>query len=166
MVSSIMNFVSFQIVFFGQIIIPFIILIFCTARIVTRLRRKTVGGKAKLRRAVFAVLSVAIVFSVCFLPCTVARGVLLRSRVNNWAERENIAVQVYDSLMAWSYIDCLLDPLVYCFCNSGFKVAYISTVFPPFLRDRLLKPASNAAPATTTTLSSGTKIVSLQVMAK
>lgn len=155
-----------EFVFFSEIVIPFIILIYCTARIVTRLRRKTVGGKAKLRRAVFAVLSVAIVFSVCFLPCAVARVVLLSMRVKELGRREDIAVQVYDSLMVLSYTDCLLDPLVYCFCNSGFKVAYISTVFPPFLRKRLLKPDSETTPGTTTTLSSGAKIVSLQALTK
>ncbi|KAM4713214.1 uncharacterized protein gpr31 [Anableps anableps] len=160
-----------EIVFFSQIIIPFIILIYCTACIIGRLRRKTVGEKARLRRAVFAVMSVAIVFSICFLPCTVARVVLLVVRVKNWLEEENIVVQVYDSVMVLSYADCLLDPLVYCFCNSGFKVAYISTFFPPCLRRRLLKPASTPLPVTTTgttttTVTSGAKIISLQMLQK
>ncbi|MEQ2206166.1 hypothetical protein XENOCAPTIV_024693, partial [Xenoophorus captivus] len=148
------------IVFFSQIIIPFIILIYCTARIVSRLRRKAVGEKAKLRKAVFAVLSVAIVFSICFLPCTIARAVLLITRVKEWAPMEVVAVQVYDALMVLSYADCLLDPLVYCFCHSGFKNAYIS-FFPSFLKKRLLKPVSGTPPArTTTTIISGAKRIS------
>ncbi|MED6252897.1 hypothetical protein ATANTOWER_018921 [Ataeniobius toweri] len=150
-----------EIVFFSQIIIPFIILIYCTARIVSRLRRKTVGEKAKLRKAVFAVLSVAIVFSICFLPCTIARAVLLITRVKKWAPMEVVAVQVYDALMVLSYADCLLDPLVYCFYHSGFKNAYISTFFPSFLKKRLLKPVSGTLPATTTTtIISGAKRIS------
>ncbi|XP_038160064.1 hydroxycarboxylic acid receptor 2-like isoform X1 [Cyprinodon tularosa] len=155
-----------EFVFFSQIIIPFSILVYCTTRIVSRLKRKTVGDKAKLRRAVFAVLSVAVVFSVCFLPSTIARAVLLIVRLKNMQDTENIVVQVFDTLMVLSYLDCLLDPLVYCFCNSGFKVAYISTFFPPVLKNRLLKPASYVPTTTTTTLNSASKIIPLQVVQK
>ncbi|KAM4529888.1 hydroxycarboxylic acid receptor 2-like [Fundulus diaphanus] len=153
-------------IFFSQIIIPYIILIYCTARIVSRLQRKTIGEKAKLRRAVFAVVSVVVVFSICFLPCTIARAVLLIVRVKHWPQEEDIAVQVYDALMVLSYADCLLDPLVYCFCNSGFKVAYISTFFPPFLKKKLLESVSGPPTATATTLTSGAKSVSLQILDK
>ncbi|XP_034435302.1 hydroxycarboxylic acid receptor 2-like [Hippoglossus hippoglossus] len=66
-----------EVVFFSEILIPFVILVFCTVRIVHRLRKKTVGEKAKLRRAMWLVMSVVVVFSVCFLPCAVARAVLL-----------------------------------------------------------------------------------------
>ncbi|XP_054910342.1 hydroxycarboxylic acid receptor 2-like [Poeciliopsis prolifica] len=157
-----------EIVFFSQIIIPFIILIYCTSCIISRLRRKSIGEKAKLRRAVFAVLSVAIIFAICFLPCTVARLALLIVRLKNCQDWENMVVQVYDALMVLSYADCLLDPLVYCFCNSGFKVAYISTFFPPCLRKRLITSTSTTPMVTTTTTTAGlgAKPISLQMMEK
>lgn len=152
-------------VFFSQIIIPFIILVFCTVRIVNRLRKKTVGEKAKLRRAVCVVMSVVVVFSICFLPCAIARAVLLSVRLNDWQETENVVVQVYDSLMVLSYMDCLLDPLVYCFCNSGFKDAYISTFCPTFLQKKLNTDfglGTTTAMATTTT----SRTVSLPMIEK
>ncbi|XP_076612787.1 hydroxycarboxylic acid receptor 2-like [Chaetodon auriga] len=151
-------------VFFTQIIIPFIILVYCTARIVNRLRKKTVGEKTKLRRAMCVVMSVVVVFSVCFLPCAVARAVLLAVRLKNWQATEDVVVQVYDSLMVLSYMDCLLDPLVYCFCNSGFKDAYISTFCPTFLRNRLLN--SDFGLGTTTNTTSGTRTISLPIIEK
>lgn len=126
-----------EVVFFTQIIFPFMILVYCTVRIVNRLRRKTVGEKTKLRRAMFVVTSVVVVFSVCFLPCAAARAVLLGVRLQDLQQAEDVAVQVYDSLMVLSYSDCLLDPLVYCFCNSGFKDAYLIAFCPTFLRQRL-----------------------------
>ncbi|XP_036406164.1 hydroxycarboxylic acid receptor 2-like [Megalops cyprinoides] len=114
-----------EIVFFTQILIPFAILVFCTVQVVRRLKRKTVGNKTKLRRAVFLVTSVVLVFSVCFLPCTISRMVLLIARVNELHNEERIAVQVFDGFTCFSYMDCLLDPLVYCFCSTKFKNAYI-----------------------------------------
>ncbi|KAK5852631.1 hypothetical protein PBY51_006483 [Eleginops maclovinus] len=140
-----------EIVYFTQILIPFTVLLFCTVRIVNRLRRKTVGEKTKLRRAVLVVISVVVVFALCFLPSTIARAVLLAVRLQDWQNAENVVVQVYDSLMVLSFMDCLLDPLVYCFCNSGFKDAYISTFCPTFLQKKLLKTDFGLGTTTTTT---------------
>ncbi|KAM4632885.1 12-(S)-hydroxy-5,8,10,14-eicosatetraenoic acid receptor-like [Polymixia lowei] len=154
-----------EVVFFTQILIPFLVLVYCTVCIVNRLRKKTVGDKTKLRRAVFLVTSVVLVFSVCFLPCTLARAVLLGVRLMEMQTAENIAVQVYDGLMVLSYIDCLLDPLVYCFCYSGFKDAYMSTFCPRALRGRM--PSIDIATgAGTPTASSGTRITILPLVQK
>ena len=149
---------TFQVVFFTQILIPFFILIYCTVRIVNRLRRKTVGDKTKLKRAVCLVISVILVFSVCFLPCTLARMVLLFVRLKEWQEVENVVVQVYDGFMVLSYIDCLLDPLVYCFCYSGFKDAYLTTFCPAAIRRKLSIDFFTGT--ITTTATSGTRITS------
>ncbi|CAL8315961.1 unnamed protein product [Lota lota] len=134
-------------VFFTQIAIPFVILLYCTVCIVHRLRKKTVGDKTKLRRAVFLVLSVMVVFSVCFLPCTLARMVLLIARVQEWPEdSENIAAEVFDGLMVLSYLDCLLDPLVYCFCSTKFKDLYLNSYFPCLVKGgKVPEESSNSA---------------------
>ncbi|XP_054910341.1 hydroxycarboxylic acid receptor 2 [Poeciliopsis prolifica] len=116
-----------EVVFFTQIIIPFIILVYCTVRIINRLKKKTVGDKTKLKRAVLLVTTVMVVFSFCFLPCTIARMVLLIFRVNPELEKyEKTAEVVFDGLMVLSFLDCLLDPLVYCFCSTKFKALYVS----------------------------------------
>lgn len=157
----------FKVVFFSQIIIPFIILVYCTIRIVNRLRKKTVGEKTKLRRAVWVVMSVVVVFSLCFLPSTIARAVLLSVRLLKNQSAEDIVVQVYDSLMVLSYSDCLLDPLVYCFCNSGFKDAYVSTFCPTSLQKRLLSSDPNKGmTGMTTTSTSAAKTVASPILEK
>lgn len=125
-----------EVVFFTQIVIPFIIMVYCTVRIVNRLRKKTVGDKTKLRRAVFLVSSVMVVFSICFLPCTIARMVLLIARVQEASEpSQDKAALAFDGLMVLSYMDCLLDPLVYCFCSTKFKALYLSSYFPFLVKD-------------------------------
>ncbi|KAG8011502.1 Hydroxycarboxylic acid receptor 2 [Nibea albiflora] len=122
-------------VFFTQIIIPFIILVYCTVRIVNRLRKKTVGDRTKLRRAVFLVTTVMVVFSLCFLPCTIARMVLLIARVNAGENFQDKAAVAFDGLMVLSYMDCLLDPLIYCFCSTKFKALYLSNYFPYLVKN-------------------------------
>ena len=156
---------TLKVVFFTQILIPFVILLYCTVCIVQRLRKKTVGDKTKLRRAVFLVMSVVIVFSVCFLPCTMARAVLLAVRLLNMQKVEILVAQVYDGLMVLSYIDCLLDPLVYCFCCSGFRDAYMEAFCPVALMRRL--PSFDISTRNTTTITnSGGRIVDVPLVQK
>ncbi|XP_037304496.1 12-(S)-hydroxy-5,8,10,14-eicosatetraenoic acid receptor [Pungitius pungitius] len=133
-----------EVVFFSQIVIPFFILVYCTVHIVNRLRKKTVGDRTKLRRAVFLVTSVIVVFSLCFLPCTVARMVLLIARVEEWSDAgQDKATVAFDGLMVLSYVDCLLDPLVYCFCSTKFKGLYLSSYFPFLLKEGHVLPDSS-----------------------
>ncbi|XP_071386974.1 12-(S)-hydroxy-5,8,10,14-eicosatetraenoic acid receptor [Centroberyx affinis] len=136
-----------EVVFFSQIVIPFIVLVYCTVHIVNRLRKKTVGDKTKLRRAVFLVTSVMVVFSICFLPCTIARMVLLIARVQDWKDiKEDKAAMAFDGFMVLSYLDCLLDPLVYCFCSTKFKALYLSNYFPFLVNGDVIVPdSSNSA---------------------
>ncbi|XP_029965642.1 12-(S)-hydroxy-5,8,10,14-eicosatetraenoic acid receptor [Salarias fasciatus] len=120
-----------EVVFFTQILVPFVVLVYCTVHIVKRLQQKSVGDKTKLRRAVFLVTAVMVVFSLCFLPCTLARMVLLVVRVKDLSEaHQDKAAVAFDGLMVLSYVDCLLDPLVYCFCSTKFKALYVSSYFP------------------------------------
>lgn len=140
---------SREVVFFSQILIPFIILVYCTVRIVNRLRKKTIGDKTKLKRAVFLVTTVMVVFSFCFLPCTLARMVLLIARVQEWSPQlQDKATVAFDGLMVLSYMDCLLDPLVYCFCSTKFKGLYIANYFP-FLYKNSQPPIESSTGPTT-----------------
>lgn len=116
------------------------------------------------------VMSVVVVFTICFLPCAIARAVLLSVRLSMDQKAEDIVVQVYDGVMVLSYMDCLLDPLVYCFCNSGFKDAYIATFCPGVLRQKLLNTDFGLGTTNTTTLTttttSGIRNVALPIIEK
>ncbi|KAM9355241.1 hydroxycarboxylic acid receptor 2-like [Pholidichthys leucotaenia] len=139
-------------VFFTQIIIPFVILVYCTVHIINRLKEKTIGDRTKLRRAVFLVATVMVVFSCCFLPCTIARMVLLIIRVQDGEDYiEDKATMVFDGLMVLSYMDCLLDPLVYCFCSTKFKALYLSNYFPCLVKGDPLPLTSTSGPKKATT---------------
>ncbi|KAK3516170.1 hypothetical protein QTP70_005506 [Hemibagrus guttatus] len=125
-----------ELVFFTPVLIPSIILVYCTIRITNRLKEKTVGDRTKLRRAVFLVTLVVLVFVFCFWPSAISRLVLLMFRVQGLPKEEEIAVQVYDGLMCLSYLDCLLDPMVYCLSSTKFKHVYMSTYLPFLMKGR------------------------------
>ncbi|XP_062857548.1 hydroxycarboxylic acid receptor 2 [Trichomycterus rosablanca] len=125
-----------ELVFFSQVLVPFAVLVYCTVRIIRRLNMKSVGDRTKLRRAVFLVTVVILVFSVCFLPSAISRLVLLITKAKQLPRAEEITVQVYDGLMCLSYLDCLLDPFVYCLSSTKFKNLYLWTFFPLLMKGR------------------------------
>ncbi|XP_076146008.1 hydroxycarboxylic acid receptor 2-like [Alosa pseudoharengus] len=138
-----------EIVFFTQNLVPFVILVLCTAGITARLRRNSVGDKTKLRRASFLVVSVMLVFSLCFLPCTISRMVLLVvSRGSEFSpEAKDVALQVYDGLKCLAYLDLLLDPIVYCLSSTKFKSLYMETYLPFLLTKNKQDSSDNASAA-------------------
>lgn len=138
-----------EIVFFTQNLVPFVILVLCTVGILARLRRTTVGDRAKLRRASFLVMSVMLVYSLCFLPCTISRMVLLVvNRGSEFShEAKDVALQVYDGLKCLAYFDLLLDPIVYCLSSTKFKTLYVETYLPFLLTKNKQDLSDNAAAA-------------------
>ncbi|KAM9356209.1 12-(S)-hydroxy-5,8,10,14-eicosatetraenoic acid receptor-like [Pholidichthys leucotaenia] len=144
-----------EVVFFSQILIPFAILLYCTVNVVSKLRKTTVGDRTKLKRAVFLVTTVMVVFSICFLPSTIGRMVLLIVRIKYREDEknspENTVIMVFDGLMILSYLDCLLDPLVYCFGSAKFKSLYLSNYCPFLVKSATVPPESTTGYLTTQT---------------
>ncbi len=119
-----------EIVFFTQIFIPFFVLVYCSIRIIKRLKQKSVGDKTKLWRAT----SVVLVFAVCFLPYAFTRAVQLKISGLGMEEEKVAVVKLYDGLVCLSYLNCLLDPILYCLSSSKFKKLYISMYLPFLLK--------------------------------
>ncbi|XP_052442778.1 12-(S)-hydroxy-5,8,10,14-eicosatetraenoic acid receptor-like [Carassius gibelio] len=130
-----------EIVFFTQIFIPFFVLVYCSIRIIKRLQQKSVGDKTKLWRAMFLVTSVVFVFAVCFLPYAFTRAVQLKISGLVMKEEKVTVVKLFDGLLCLSYLNCLLDPILYCLSSSKFKKLYIS-MYLPFLLEKE-KPESS-----------------------
>ncbi|XP_077077371.1 12-(S)-hydroxy-5,8,10,14-eicosatetraenoic acid receptor-like [Siphateles boraxobius] len=124
-----------EIVFFTQILIPFFVLVYCSIRIIKRLNQRSVGDKTKLRRAMFLVTSVVLVFAVCFLPYAVTRAVQLKMNGLVMKEEKVAVVKLYDGFICLSYLNCLLDPILYCLSSSKFKKLYMS-MYLPFLLEK------------------------------
>lgn len=134
-----------EIVFFTQILIPFFVLVYCSIRIIKRLNQKSVGDKTKLRRAMFLVTTVVLVFAVCFLPYAVTRAVQLKTNGLVMIEEKVAVVKLYDGFICLSYLNCLLDPILYCLSSSKFKKLYMSMYLPCLLDKEQLKISDDTA---------------------
>nr|XP_055042636.1 12-(S)-hydroxy-5,8,10,14-eicosatetraenoic acid receptor [Misgurnus anguillicaudatus]XP_055042637.1 12-(S)-hydroxy-5,8,10,14-eicosatetraenoic acid receptor [Misgurnus anguillicaudatus]XP_055042638.1 12-(S)-hydroxy-5,8,10,14-eicosatetraenoic acid receptor [Misgurnus anguillicaudatus] len=120
-----------EIVFYTQIFIPFFVLVYCSIGIIRRLRnQKSIGDRTKLKRAMLLVTAVVLVFAVCFLPYTFTRAVQLQQNGPVMSEEKVAVVKLYDGLVCLSYLNCLLDPILYCLSSTKFKKLYVSIYFP------------------------------------
>ncbi|XDV41339.1 hypothetical protein PO909_010226 [Leuciscus waleckii] len=133
-----------EIVFFTQILIPFFVLVYCSIRIIKRLNQKSVGDKTKLRRAMFLVTTVVLVFAVCFLPYTFTRAVQLKNGLVMKDEKVAV-VKLYDGFICLSYLNCLLDPILYCLSSSKFKKLYMSMYLPFLLKKEQAENSDDTA---------------------
>lgn len=133
-----------EIVFFTQIFIPFFVLVYCSIRIIRRLKQKSVGDKTKLRKA-FLVTSMVLVFAICFLPYAITRAVQLKTNGPVMTEEKVTVVKLYDGLICLSYLNCLLDPILYCLSSSKFKKLYISMYLPFLLEEQQPESSEDTA---------------------
>ena len=105
-----------------QFFIPTTIILFCTACITFQLKTKTVDSGGRIMAAVYVVLSVALVFIICFLPSTVSLLVvsILKAWYNECSYFEEVSLAFYASVCL-TYFNCALNPVVYYFSSPAHR---------------------------------------------
>ncbi|CAK6440204.1 unnamed protein product [Pipistrellus nathusii] len=107
--------IMFQLEFF----LPLGAILFCSGRVVWSLRRRRrLARQARLRRATRFIAVVAAVFVTCYLPSVAARLYFLCTvPASACHPAVHAALHVALSL---TYMNSVLDPLVYCFSSPAF----------------------------------------------
>ncbi|KAM3867990.1 hydroxycarboxylic acid receptor 2-like [Diretmus argenteus] len=108
--------------------LPLVVILYCTFCIIGQLRRRQMAQHAKIKRALCFITVVVVLFIICFLPSNIAQ-LLIWSKIQNLA---NIpASQVCEALedlntafyiiITLTYLNSMLDPVVYYFSSPTFK---------------------------------------------
>ncbi|KAK2869449.1 hypothetical protein Q7C36_001320 [Tachysurus vachellii] len=105
-----------------QFCVPGSIIIFCTACITWQLKTKTMDTTGKVKRAVQFISVVAMVFIICFLPSTASRVAVwvLKIWYSECSHYNDANVVFYFSL-CFTYLNSVLNPLVYYFSTPAFS---------------------------------------------
>ncbi|TSL68224.1 Hydroxycarboxylic acid receptor 2 [Bagarius yarrelli] len=105
-----------------QFCVPGSIIIFCTVCITWQLKTKTIDTTGKVKRAVYFIFVVAMVFLISFFPSTASRVAvwILKAWYNECSYFSDANLAFYTSV-CFTYLNSTLNPLVYYFSTPAFS---------------------------------------------
>ncbi|XP_069789329.1 hydroxycarboxylic acid receptor 2-like [Narcine bancroftii] len=117
---------------FFKFVLPFSVLLFSTSCIIWKLRQMEAEIRRKYRRAVKLVIAVTGVFVVCFLPTNVAVVAMLVTKLRSETDCKSYvtAVNIFYNTLFMTYLNSVVDPIIYYFSSSAFKGALQKALGP------------------------------------
>ncbi|XP_072103635.1 hydroxycarboxylic acid receptor 2-like [Mobula birostris] len=108
---------------FFQFLLPVSVILFSTSSIIWSLRQMEAGMRAKYKRTVKLVIAVAAVFVIFFLPTSVAVVAVLVTKLKNPSDCKSYrtAANIFYNTLFITYLNSVVDPIIYYFCTSQFK---------------------------------------------
>ncbi|XP_068559662.1 hydroxycarboxylic acid receptor 3-like [Cebidichthys violaceus] len=109
--------------------VPLLVVLYCTFHIIAHLRRRQMAQQAKIRKALWFIIVVAVLFTICYLPSNIAQLLI-------WIKTKQLASKLPDSevcsaledltivfyiTISLTYLNSVLDPVVYYFSSPVFK---------------------------------------------
>ncbi|XP_030592754.1 hydroxycarboxylic acid receptor 2-like [Archocentrus centrarchus] len=108
---------------------PLLVILYCTFCIVSRLRGTQLAQQAKIKKALYFIIVVVVLFIICFLPSNITQ-LLIWVRTQELSSSlpeneicpamENLTVVFYITI-SLTYLNSVLDPVVYYFSSPLFK---------------------------------------------
>lgn len=110
--------------------LPLFVILYCTLHIIWHLRKRQMSQQAKIKKALFFITVVVLLFTICFLPSSftqlviwVKKNQLIKAGVSNsqfCRALEDPTVTFYITI-SLTYLNSALDPVVYYFSSPAFK---------------------------------------------
>lgn len=108
---------------------PLLVILYCTFHIIDHLRRRQLAQQAKIKKALWFIAIVAVLFIACFVPSNVVQLLLWIKTIRVTAELpesevcpalEELTNAFYTSI-SLTYLNSVLDPVVYYYSSPAFK---------------------------------------------
>ncbi|XP_029427153.1 hydroxycarboxylic acid receptor 2-like [Rhinatrema bivittatum] len=109
--------------YISQFLIPVCIIAYCTVRITWQLKGKTIDRNGKIKKAVRFVLTVAIVFTICYFPSNMVRISvwIMKLQYKEGCQQFKDASTAFYLTVCFTYFYSMLNPVVYYFSAPTFK---------------------------------------------
>ncbi|XP_028459926.1 hydroxycarboxylic acid receptor 2 [Perca flavescens] len=115
----------YYVTFIAEVILPWFLLLFCSAQIAFHLHQRRMDRQKRVRRAMRAVWVISLVFTVCFMPSilTGLGGLYIKTfhTMNNTSYK--LITKLFEMCVGFTYLNSALDPVIYSFSSSRFRDA-------------------------------------------
>ncbi|XP_030650337.1 hydroxycarboxylic acid receptor 2-like [Chanos chanos] len=111
------------VVFFLEFLISLGIILFCTTRTYAQFHQRHMSGQPRIRRVMMCLTAVTVMFIVCFLPSNVTRVLIWVKDARSIADCQGnqILQTSFHITISLTYLNSMLDPVVYYFSSPSFK---------------------------------------------
>ena len=109
-------------VFVFSVYMPLAVILFCSLRVVMKLRECQMDKHGRIQRALHLIVLVAALFVVCFLPSNVTE-LIIWTKDGKCDSFRGLDTAFFITL-SLTYLNSTLDPLVYYFSSPAFKKIY------------------------------------------
>uniref|UniRef100_A0A3B5BE85 G-protein coupled receptors family 1 profile domain-containing protein n=1 Tax=Stegastes partitus TaxID=144197 RepID=A0A3B5BE85_9TELE len=119
--------------------VPLLVILYCTVHIISHLRRRQLAQHAKIKKALYFMVVVVVVFIVCFLPSNITQLLIwIKTReVTSTLPEPDICPALEDLTSAFyitislTYLNSTMDPLIYYFSSPAFKSIFRKALHLP-----------------------------------
>ncbi|XP_072243070.1 hydroxycarboxylic acid receptor 2-like [Leuresthes tenuis] len=102
---------------------PLFVILYCTIHIIGQLRRRQLAQQAKFKKALYFIIIVVVLFIICFLPSNITLLLIWIKSLSGTRKcdaLEHLTIVFYITI-SLTYLNSVLDPLVYYFSSPAFK---------------------------------------------
>ncbi|XP_036429699.1 hydroxycarboxylic acid receptor 2-like [Colossoma macropomum] len=113
------------IVYISEFFFSLMVLLFCSLRICWTLHRSQTTNMPVMRRAIRIILVIVGIFMICFCPGVVTglTALYLKTLGKEYCEAFKLNGQLFVLSLGFTYLNSVLDPMIYGFCSSMFRDA-------------------------------------------
>ncbi|XP_028279164.1 hydroxycarboxylic acid receptor 2 [Parambassis ranga] len=108
--------------FIAEFVLPWFLLLFCTAQIICHLRRRRMVQPKKVVRAIRAVVVIVLVFTFCFMPSVITglTAMYIKKFYPANCALYSQCTRLFVICIGFTYFNSALDPVIYSFSSSMF----------------------------------------------
>lgn len=122
-----LNFTWHKFEFLFSFYMPLIVILYCTFQIIGHLRRRQLAQQARIRKALYFIIVVVVLFVICFLPSNLTQVLIWIKTQREASNNSEVCPALEDVTSAFyitismTYLNSVLDPVVYYFSSPAFK---------------------------------------------
>ena len=109
-----------QALYLLEFFLPLALILFAVVSIGLTLQRHGLGGQAGPQRAEHVLAAVVAVYTICFLPSIISGMASIVAFHLHACSTLDICSQLCHSSLAFTYLNSVLDPVLYCFSSPNF----------------------------------------------